>query len=362
MDALVSFSDFVEFPLKCHKVTGLILEKQISDTRWNRFMKVFHVIVKVNMFITFLTVVKFFGENIDNLMLITEHAPSTGSTALGLVKLITLSWAKEEFLELMSTLMDLFPKTKEEKQKYKVRKYLDSYKRLERAAAALVIAVVVIFTVSGLVWGKLPFMDSYPFDTNGHLFYFSFIWEIGSSLITIASLVGPDFMLFAFITLIQMQFDILCIRLRELKECPVDEALKKLVELVKFHDSLLKMTKSLERIYSVSILINLVISSALICLMEFQVVEGIDAESVSKFLLFLAASLNGIFLLCYFGEKLTAANDEISDVIYDLEWYEKDNQKLNDFLLMMMLRSQRSNSLSAGKFFDLSLVSFTLVS
>lgn len=287
--------------------------------------------------------------------------PSPGTALLGLIKIVTLSGAKKEFRELKKTLSDLFPKTKEEKQKYGVCKYLNSFKILEISAVVSVLSVVLVFIISGVCSGKLPFFDWYPFKEDGKLFYITFVWQLGSSLATICSVLGPDLMLFAFITLISMQFDILCIQIKDLQALPVDEAEKKLFEIVEHHNTLLKMTENLDKIFSTSVLFNLLYSSGLICFMEFQVVEGAKNDNFIKFLLFLIVSLNGILLLCRFGEKLTTSSSNITGAIYDLEWYDKKNFKLRNSILMIMKQSQRPNCISARKFFGVSLAAYATV-
>jgi odorant receptor len=360
MDALVHFSDFVDFPSKCLMVIGLALD-DTGETKWNKYRKIYHNVFKASLLMTFLLLTMFMKEKIDDLVLITELAPSPGTAILALIKIVTLSNATKAFQELKGTLEDLFPKTKEDQQKYGVRQYLNSYKMFERTSAASVFSVVLVFIISGVCWGKLPFLNWYPFEENGKLFYFTFVWQLCSSLATICSLVGPDLMLFTFITLISLQFNILYVRLTELKVLPVDEAEKMLIELIKLHNTLLRMTVNLEKIFSISILFNLLYSSVLICLMEFQVVEVAKNDIFLKFLLFLVVSLNGIFQLCRFGEKLTTASNNITDAVYDLEWYEKKNFKLRSSILMLMRQSQRQNCISAGKFFAVSLEAYTTV-
>lgn len=71
MDAFVNFSDFINFPTKCLSAVGLELEEPTKVSKWDKYRKPFHNILKGSMMMTFLMVIKFIGENVDNLVLIT---------------------------------------------------------------------------------------------------------------------------------------------------------------------------------------------------------------------------------------------------------------------------------------------------
>lgn len=131
MDALVNFSDFVVFPLKCFIVFGLIpYDSGTVETRKKKLQT---------------------SSNIRDLASITETAPATGYAGLAVVKSIMIYRRKEEFNDLMETLSFLFPKSIDEQKIYKFRKYFDGYKRMERIFSVIVGSVGEIFIVVPVV-------------------------------------------------------------------------------------------------------------------------------------------------------------------------------------------------------------------
>lgn len=301
MDALVNFTDFVQFPFKCFKVFGLIpYDADQTQTRKKKLLKVYHYLVIGNLTMSVMMMIIFVSKNLKNLTLITESVPATGFAGLAVLKAIMINKGKNDFKELMETLSDFFPKTKEEQKHFKVRGYFRGYKRMERIFSVLAGSTGVIFAVVPLinfamtgVWiHDLPFHNWFPFDELDVRFYnFVLFWEFLNTIHTIVSILGPDLILYAFITLISMQFDILACELTELKNLPEKEAFEKLVKLAKDHEILLGLPKHLESIYSGSILFNFISSSILICLVGYKVSIGIRFETLTKFASLLVASL-----------------------------------------------------------------------
>lgn len=68
-----------------------------------------------------------------------------------------------------------------------------------------------------------------------------------------------------------------------------------------------------------------------------------------------------IVLPCYFGEKLRHAFQELSEVIYDLKWYEQDI-KFQKIFILFLQRTQKEKCLMAGYQIPISLRSFMMVS
>lgn len=224
------------------------------------------------------------------------------------------------------------------------------------------LAPVVRFLVTQDWYEKLPFNGWYPFDEYDPKYYnFVFVWHLFSIIITIASLLGPDLILYAFITLISLQFDILCDRLEKLKDFPSEEVYEQLSELVKLHETLIRLSTSLQRIYSISILFNFTGSSILICLVGYQVSMGIELENLVKFMILLTASLVQVLMLCYFGNKLSEASKKVADAAFCSGWHETENRKLRNAMLLLIQRSQKPNVMTAYKFSVVSLEAFTTV-
>lgn len=372
MEDLISLSDFVQFPVKCLKVFGLIAYDAENVETWKRkLLKIYHYVVIANLLLGLCWMSIFAHKNYRNLLLMTETLPPSGYALLAIIKSISIFSRRNEFKDLMETLSDVFPKTRHEQNFHQVRMTYKRYKNMERIFSAMVGSAAINFVVVPVLkfiitrewYGKLPFNGWYPFDEYDPKFYnFVFLWHFFNIVITIASLLGPDLFLYAFITLISMQFEILCYRFKDLKNIPSSEVYEKFVELVKVHETLIRLSTNLQRIYSVSILFNFTGSSILICLIGYQASKGINLVNLVKFLIFLTASLLQVFMLCNHGNKLSEASNKVADAAFSSGWNEKENRSLRNALLLVVQRAQKPNVITAHKFSVVSLEAFTSVS
>jgi hypothetical protein len=74
----------------------------------------------------------FVSGKLKDISIITESLEPAGYTLMAVVKSIEFIFRKANLKKLVETLTELFPKTKEEQNIFKSRKYLTSYKRIER--------------------------------------------------------------------------------------------------------------------------------------------------------------------------------------------------------------------------------------
>lgn len=366
-----SFSGFVEFPLKCFKIFGLIPHEDLNGSWKKKVLAVYHFVVIADLALAIFLMAVYIAKNYNDLALITESLPFSCYRILAIVKSFSIYRGKKEFKDLMETLRDLFPKTKKLQKSANVKEIFKNYKLMERIFAVLVSGVVVVFALVpiikfilvGVWYERLPYKNWFPFDEYDPRYYnYVFIWEMFTSVISIASLMGPDLILYAFCTLISMQFDILSLQLRQLQQISSSEVHKKLAVLAELHKTLIRLSDNLETIYAASIFFNFLGGSVILCLLGFQIFVEISYENLVKFSVFLAASSVQILMLCYYGNKLTIASETVTEAAYDSGWNFNDSKIYKSYLLMMLQRSQRPTVLSAFKFSVVSLKSFTTVS
>lgn len=85
-------------------------------------------------------------------------------------------------------------------------------------------------------------------------------------------------------------------------------------------------------------------------------------ENVVKYFGMLFYALLQIFMLCYYGSKLTTASENVAGAVYDSGWNNRVNQKRNIPLMLLLQRSQKPTIITAYKFAVVSLKAFGTVS
>ncbi|XP_071568942.1 odorant receptor 4-like [Temnothorax nylanderi] len=166
------------------------------------------------------------------------------------------------------------------------------------------------------------------------------------------------------------QIEILCDALRDI--CPVknNEQLGfSMKALIGKHQRIIIFSNKIERIFSYIALIQFLSSTLLTCCVGFTVItsintmqdsDTIDSAALIKAIVFYVAAAVEAFTFCYCGEYLSAKSKMIGDAAYKSIWYDfkPDESK---FVLLIILRSQRRLTITAGKIMDLSLEAFTSV-
>jgi odorant receptor len=316
-------------------------------------------------------VIMYVKVNIDKIELIIRNVPSTGSAASFVFKIWSVLRALPKFKELVNILDELFPKNSRHQKVYQVKTYLKWQKRVE-TAFGLIIMTNIFHAIGAALFRKvfygvpmeeLPYQLWYPFDQNNPtIFVCLLVWQMFCIIVTLLSIGGLHYFMYASVSLVSMYFDNLCVKLGEVKSLPKTQAKSKILELVKLHETLLGLTASLEDIYSSSLFINILSGSIFICLSSFKLWQDLSFANVEKLLLPLMMWLFAVFLACFYGQKLIDANEKVGNAAYDsIDWDDSDKDT-KVMLLMMMQRSQKPNVMKAMNAAEVSLKLFTKVS
>ncbi|XP_046746849.1 odorant receptor 4-like isoform X2 [Diprion similis] len=158
----------------------------------------------------------------------------------------------------------------------------------------------------------------------------------------------------------------LCAKLRllqvRLSNIDASTSNEEFAEIVREHQYLIRYTDELEDIYSPVILIHFVLSTGLICLGVVKV-TGLPVQAgvmeLVLFIMYFAASFFQIFVFCWMAHEVFVKSDDLARAIYDSRWYEA-SRHLQRGVLLILLRTQKPNVLTAGKFFPVTMSSFGL--
>ncbi|XP_046972462.1 putative odorant receptor 92a [Vanessa cardui] len=227
------------------------------------------------------------------------------------------------------------------------------------------IVIATIYIKTKEVDLLLPFLIKYPFDSHDIRYWpFVYVHQFWSVAIVLVNICGADHLLYICCTHLRVQFSLLQYDLSNivnknsyLSNHDLGLVETELVELIKWHQALIKLSNKLEVIYSKSTLYNFISSSVLICLTGFNVVAIQNVAIAFMFLVFLSASLLQIYLLCFFGDLLMNSTMEVRDAVYNCKWYYL-NAKIRKNLIIVHSRAQEPCKLTAFGFSDVNLRAF----
>nr|AXY83396.1 putative odorant receptor 4 [Conopomorpha sinensis] len=194
-------------------------------------------------------------------------------------------------------------------------------------------------------------------------------------LITVFVVVG-DLLYSLMLNQISMQLDLLAVQLENIVQVHCDQQLKeefplglhqgeanevsgtpaeiatdrdeteaKLISIIKRHVVLIKLGEDVEGILSISLLINFVNSSMILCFCGYCCVL-VEKWNELAYKSFLVTAMCQTFLLCWYGQKLLDASVRVSCAAYNCGWYVM-SAKIRKYLLYIMMRAQKPVSVTA---------------
>ncbi|XP_033302048.1 odorant receptor 49a-like [Bombus bifarius] len=136
-----------------------------------------------------------------------------------------------------------------------------------------------------------------------------------------------------------------------------------LAVIVSEHVEILRFTKNIETALQGLFLIEVMLSTLLICLLEYYCMmewETSDSVAISTYIILLTSFTFNILIYCYVGELLLGQGSEIATALYDIEWYNLPGRKARDIVLVLAI-SKYPLKLTAGKILVLSMNTFGVV-
>ncbi|KOC68700.1 Putative odorant receptor 13a, partial [Habropoda laboriosa] len=118
---------------------------------------------------------------------------------------------------------------------------------------------------------------------------------------------------------------------------------------------------NMEKNFHLMLLLQTMTSSLMICFVGFQVSTTLTEQSkVIKFASHLIVTLFQLLLFCFPGDMLIRQSFSISTAAYSIQWCQLPTF-LKDEVCMIILRSQRSSYITAGKIYVMHLENFTAI-
>lgn len=168
-------------------------------------------------------------------------------------------------------------------------------------------------------------------------------------------------------TIITISIEVLCIEFGifkyEIRELMESESVtqNQLKGLIIRHLKLIECAEKLEDIFAPIFLPFFIFSSLIICFVFIQLMIASNSATFIVNCCFLGGSMFTLFSLCYFGQRIKDASENIAEEIYNCGWEKIEDKELKSSLLIMMMRAQKPTILTNWKFSTVCLEHFTKV-
>ena len=367
----IDFNSFIQFPLLMFRV-ACVNFKPLPESPTIKEKISFYA----RRFYSFFVIVNISLTAISKFILVTKSADITDASSFlldvatyilnGFKIFVTIIY-QDELWKIFQEMKIFLDRNINQNKEYGVKKYLVSYHKLAIVYTVPIFGLlltcafaIVPFILFGTM--ELPLKYWYPFDPfQAKNYLFAYFWSTWILITALIALLAGDILLYALITIIAMEFDILKIDLMRIGETPRNK--ERVQTLVDHHINLLNLCDKLERIYSMTFLFSFVISSFVMCFASYQLSTKVDNLSLFAFYFFYFWMMGvQILLLCVFGQKLINSSESISEGVYNSGWeIISDDEAYKKQLILIISRAQRPKRLTAMGFADISIETFTTV-
>ncbi|XP_020289082.1 odorant receptor 13a-like [Pseudomyrmex gracilis] len=162
------------------------------------------------------------------------------------------------------------------------------------------------------------------------------------------------------------QIDILCEWLTNAFSANVIHLSKGITirSIITKHQQIILFAKKIENLYTYIALVILLSETLIICCLGFIIVTSLGAPDAAAILIksvlfYLSMNLEA-FIYCFAGEYLSEKSKMIGHAAYDSVWYDCPTTEKR-IILFVMLRSQKTLTITSGRIMVLSLERFTSV-
>ncbi|XP_073838698.1 putative odorant receptor 85d isoform X2 [Musca autumnalis] len=206
---------------------------------------------------------------------------------------------------------------------------------------------------------RTPYIMSYPFDASSGIgFIVAYVSQFFGGFAVSCYFVGSDMLLMCTIYLVIMQYNYLCWRIENFKSQNFDKDIKEIKFILERHNLLNVVAETVNEVFSISILLNYMISILIIVMISIQITKGSDFNlDMIKFVGFFTSASTQVYYICMFGNLLMDSSLRVSESLIGQEWYWTD-VRYQRMLVLAIARAQRPSHLTAFKFFAISMESF----
>ncbi|KAH8274004.1 hypothetical protein KR044_007669, partial [Drosophila immigrans] len=300
-----------------------------------------------------------------------------GFVSVGKIKILTVWKQRHQLDSLVCEMKSIFPTENAEQQhQFQADLYLKRAHWVMKFLISLFLTLIITYNLFDIVQFVLkryvlklpgirmamPYTQMSPWSIDTQLgFCTMYALQALAGYTTVAGQLASDILICGVVMQDIMHFDYLSRTLKEFEvsiESPIKD-LELLQKLVAYHSKLLGITNVINKVFGVSLLLNFLSSSVLVCFLGFQISIGLSPELICKLAVYLVAATTKIYLLCYFSDSLIVASEGVFSAVYEMIWFGAD-QRFKKMLITIAIRAQKPVFLTATVFLDISMETMTM--
>ncbi|XP_067206896.1 odorant receptor 4-like [Linepithema humile] len=212
---------------------------------------------------------------------------------------------------------------------------------------------------------QLPLKVQLPFKTDqSPIFEFLFIILFLLMITTALTMAIINATIFSLVLHVSGQIDIMCQEFSIVsKQISVYNSSKSpLKMLIKRHNRIILFSDNIEKFFSFIALMQVVWNTLILCCLGIMIIISLYNEAGIIVLVKMSVGyftvLLEIFILCFAGEYLSFQSKSITDAAYNMLWYNMSSKQVK-FIILIIMKSQSQLTITAGRFMNLSLETFT---
>ncbi|XP_071860262.1 odorant receptor 10-like [Bombus fervidus] len=379
-----------QVPRFVYRYSGLGEIDSKSSAFLNRAYFVYKIWMLIAMYIFAITLFLDIYVNRDNLPICTDDGCIFAGIFVVIYKAMNLQFCQKRITRLLDEVLkctdDLCEFSEVEYIKEIIEKHQVQSKMIFYGFTALgsILGTALLF-FSPMEDGLL-IRAQYPFNTTISPWHeISLVIETCAVFGGLLGIIGMDSFVVMICTLLTVLFDMLNVNFEncgiETKEHTVevyDERIHANIRLnrkklnnrflyryktcFQFYQRLVCMTNDYNKLFSLSMFIQMLSSTSIICLSGFQaVVVGGQSSDVMKFGIYLSAAISQLLYICWIGNELNYASWTLDRSQWLSGWH---NERLPNIVKMITLSTmftRRSITLKASVFYVLSLETFIAI-
>ncbi|KAH8287523.1 hypothetical protein KR054_009539 [Drosophila jambulina] len=356
---------------------------RVAYTTW-----AWYVITSVGVTICYQSA--FLFKNLSDIIITTENCCTTFMGVLNFVRLLHLRFNQRKFRKLVDqfALEIWMPDNLNNSIVAECRRRMNTFYIMTGLLSCLIIMYCVLplvelyFTFGLDSYEKpFPYKMVFPYDpySSWTRYILTYMFTSYAGICVVTTLFAEDSIFGFFITYTCGQFRLLHENINKLftdvkVNAEGDERLQlnRLQRIIDKHNNIIRFAQQLEDFFNPILLVNLMISSILICMVGFQIITGKNMfiGDYVKFIVYISSAISQLYVLCANGDALLKHSTFTANVLYGCQWegsvhcnhvYTATSKQIQNHLRFMILCSQQPVKITAYKFSTLSLQSFTAI-